>query len=131
MSGENITYIQVENTKIALAICYELSIEEHHLNAAKSGADFYIASVAKDKSGVDDAIEKLSEIAHKYQITVLMANSTGIVDGIEYAGKSSMWNNRGRLVAQLDEDQVGILMIDTDTGQKGAYMLEEKVAYAY
>jgi predicted amidohydrolase len=131
VSGENICCIEIEDTKIALAICYELSVEEHQLKAARTGADFYIASVAKFKNGIDDALDTLSEIAHKYQMTVLMANATGPCDGNECAGKTSMWNNRGKLVGQLDEDEEGLLMIDTKTGQKSEWLLEEKAAYAY
>jgi predicted amidohydrolase len=131
VGGNNICCIEIEDTKIALAICYELSVEEHHLNAAKTGADFYIASVAKFKTGLEDAMNKLSEIARRYQMTVLMANCSGTCDGNECAGKTSMWNNRGRLVAQLDEDEEGLLMIDTKTGHKSVWLLEEKEAFAY
>lgn len=131
VSGENICCLEIEDTKIALAICYELSVEEHHLKAARTGADFYIASVAKTTHGIEEAMDKLSQIARKYQFTVLMANACGTCDGEECAGRTSLWNNRGKLVGQLDEEEEGLLMIDTKTGQKSEWLLEEKGAYAY
>jgi predicted amidohydrolase len=101
--------------KISLAICYELSVPEHSENAYKSGAAIYIASVAKSVNGVEKAIESLSEIAKKYSMTVLMSNCIGLCDGVECGGKTSIWNNKGLLVGQLNDTNEGILIIDTDT----------------
>ena len=48
-------------------------------------------------------------------MTVLMANCIGIADKQECAGKSSIWNNRGSLLAQLNESTEGMLILDTET----------------
>ena len=100
---------------IALAICYELSIPDHSENAFKNGAEIYIASVAKSDIGVEKASKSLSGIGNKYSMTVLMSNSIGPSDNFEGAGKSSIWNNKGVLLGQLDDKNEGILIIDTDT----------------
>ena len=100
---------------IALAICYELSVPEHSENAFKSGAEIYIASVAKTAKGVDKAIQSLSEIANKYSMLVLMSNCIGESDGDECAGKTSVWNNKGLLAGQLNDTNEGIIIIDTET----------------
>ncbi len=68
ISGQSFTGLKVNKTNIALAICYELSVHEHSENAFKSGAEIYIASVAKFVNGVDKAINRLSEIANKYSM---------------------------------------------------------------
>lgn len=115
ISGQNFTELKVNNSSIALAICYELSIPEHSENAFKSGADIYIASVAKTVSGADKAIKNLSEIAAKYSMTVLMSNCIGIADGDECAGKSSVWNKEGFLLDQLNDTQEGIVIVNTET----------------
>lgn len=101
--------------KIALAICYELSVPEHSENAFQNGAEFYIASVVKSVDQVNKAIEILSGIATKYSMTVLMSNCVGQADGMECGGRTSIWNNKGLLVGQLDETNEGVLIIDTDT----------------
>jgi predicted amidohydrolase len=101
--------------RIAIAICYELSVPQHAENAHARGAEIYLASVAKTVPGVEKAIERLSDIAGEYCMTVLMANCVGPCDGAMCGGKSSIWDNNGKLVGQLNERDEGIVVIDTDT----------------
>jgi predicted amidohydrolase len=115
VSGRSSVSLLGDKTKIALAICYELSVPEHAENAFKSGAKIYLASVAKSANGVDQAVKSLSGIANKYSLTVLMSSCIGLCGGIECAGKSSIWNSQGLLVGQLNGTNEGILIIDTDT----------------
>jgi predicted amidohydrolase len=115
ISGQNFTCLYSDNTNIALAICYELSVLQHAEDAFKSGADIYIASVAKTAAGVDKAIKRLSGIAREYSMPVLMSNCVGQCDGDECRGKSSVWNNKGLLLGQLNDTDEGILIIDTGT----------------
>jgi predicted amidohydrolase len=115
VSGQSFTGLKVNKTNIALAICYEISVPEHSEKAFKSGAEIYIASVAKFVNGVDKAIRRLSAIANKYAMTVLMSNCVGQSDGYECAGKTSIWNNKGLLVGQLNDTNEGTIIFDTDT----------------
>lgn len=115
ISGQSFTDLKINKTNIALAICYELSVLEHSEKAFKSGAEIYIASVAKFVNGVDKAIKRLADIANKYSMTVLMSNCVGQSDGQECAGKTSIWNNKGLLVGQLNDTDEGIIIFDTDT----------------
>lgn len=117
ISGQNSTGLLGMKNNIALAICYELSVPEHAEDAFKNGAKIYIASAVKTISGVEKAITRLSEIANKYSMTVLLSNCVGVADGDICGGKSSIWNNKGVLIGQLDDTNEGILMIDTDTGE--------------
>lgn len=112
VSGPDSTGFIDAHSEIALAICYEISIPEHATNAMENGAKVYAASVAKSVSGIDKALLRLSEIAKEHSMTVLMANSIGTCDGWECAGRSSVWNNRGELLSQLDEENEGILVLD-------------------
>jgi len=102
---------------IALAICYEISVPQHAEEAYTGGAKVYIASVAKFMHGIDKALARLAEIGRSYSMTVLMSNSIGQADGYECAGKSSIWDNKGGLLGQLDDHREGILILDTDTGE--------------
>lgn len=115
ISGQSSIGLIGDKANIALAICYELSVPEHSENAYKSGAEIYIASVAKFVNGVDKALKTLADIAHKYSMTVLMSNCIGQADGLECAGKTSVWNNQGLLVGQLNDLDEGIMIIDTET----------------
>jgi predicted amidohydrolase len=46
---------------------------------------------------------------------VLMANCIGFLDGGSCAGKTSVWNNEGSLIGQLNDSDEGILVFDTET----------------
>lgn len=100
---------------IAPAICYELSNKEHQEYAHQMGATAYIASVLNSVNGVDADIDKLSQIASTYKMVTFMANYIGISGGHNCAGKSSIWNTQGELIAQLDGQTEGILIYDTKT----------------
>ena len=112
---------------IALAICYEISVPAHAEQAYKNGTEIYIASVAKTATGVEKAIETLSEAAKKYSMTVLMSNFVGINDGSECTGQSSVWNNRGKLMEQLNAKDEGLIIFDSETHE----IIKEQKEYSF
>jgi predicted amidohydrolase len=105
----------LSESKIAMAICYEISVPLHAEQAYKHKAETYIASVAKTAAGVEKAIETLSETAKRYSMTVLMSNCVGINDGVECAGRSSVWDNKGILLEQLNDKDEGLIIFDSKT----------------
>jgi len=107
---------QVGGTKIALAICYEISVDSHLQSALQSQPDVYIASVAKSPSGIGKALDRLAGIARTHSIPVLMPNAVGMADGGKCAGKSSAWNVCGELIGQLTSDDEGLLTMDVVAG---------------
>jgi predicted amidohydrolase len=113
VSGINTFDTWGEKPKIALAICYELSVPAHSENAYAQNADIYLVSVAKTALGVEKSSEILANIAQKYQMQVLMVNGIGPCDNFESAGQSTVWNKKGEKLAQLDSDTEGILLFDT------------------
>ncbi|WP_205508059.1 carbon-nitrogen hydrolase family protein [Longitalea arenae] len=113
--GINLPGLIINNTHIALAICYEISVPEHAEKAGNTGADLYLASVAKTAKGVEKAAARLSEVAHTYGMTVLMVNSVGICEDGECAGNSAVWDEKGSQIARLENDSEGILLYDTVT----------------
>lgn len=115
VSGDNLSGLKISGMSVALAICYEISVPEHAENASKCEAQLYIASVAKTVKGVEKAITRLSEIAGKYGITVLMSNSVGMCEDGECGGRSAAWNNKGALLSELNDTSEGILILETDT----------------
>jgi predicted amidohydrolase len=106
--------LQIGETKIALAICYEISVPEHLTRALQLRPDIYIASVAKSASGIDKALARLAQIAKVNTLPVIMSNCVGPADGGECAGRSSAWNQRGELIGQLDDHSEGLLTVDTN-----------------
>lgn len=116
IAGEN-ENIFIKNTKIALAICYELSVEEHEETAIKKGAEIYLASVAKTAEGVKAAHARLATIAKGHKIPVLMVNSIGPNDDFISAGQSAVWNTEGELISALNINEEALLIFDTITNK--------------
>lgn len=115
VGGQSTISMLGEESDVALAICYELSVPAHVEDAYKCGAAVYVASAVKSTGGIDKAIARLAEIGAEYEMTVLLANAVGESDGFECAGKSGIWDNTGALVSQLDATSEGILVFDTKT----------------
>ncbi len=114
ISGENVT-LNIMDPAIALAICYEISVEAHAAAAAANGATVYIASVAKSEEGTEKALVRLAGIAQQYPMLVLYANCVGQADGEECGGKTSIIDERGGLLCQMNDVEEGILVVDTAT----------------
>lgn len=104
-----------EKNKIAPAICYELSNNDHTDYARKMNATIYMASVLNSINGVAADLKRLSHIASTNQMTTFMSNYIGESGGYECAGQSSIWNSKGELMAQFDDKTEGILIYDTQT----------------
>ncbi|WP_223606605.1 carbon-nitrogen hydrolase family protein [Chryseobacterium sp. OSA05B] len=115
--GESFCQIEISQNKIALAICYDLSDPNHSQEAYQAGSTVYTASVLNSVNGIDEDLIKLSTIAEKYHMHVVMANFIGESGGYECAGKSSGWSNTGSLLGQLNGEDEGILILDTDNDQ--------------
>ena len=114
--GKNFPSLVVNDKSIGLAICYELSVPEHSSAAHESGAEIYVASVAKFAKGVENALKTLSGIAARYSMPAIMINAIGPADNGVCTGNSSVWDNEGRLIGQLDSNHEGILIYDTQSG---------------
>lgn len=104
---------------IAPAICYESLQSDHGREAARKGAEIYLASVAKPQRNVVKAYQHYPQIAREHSMAVLMANCVGASDDFVGAGQSGIWNSEGELVANMDDSAEGIVLFDTST-QKGA-----------
>jgi len=114
-AAKNPLTLNFETEVVAPAICYELSNKEHVEYAVKNNASIYLASVLNSIGGVDADLKKLSDIAKNHNMTTFMANYVGQSGGYDCAGKSSIWNNKGELIGQLDGLNEGLLIYDTST----------------
>lgn len=120
ISGKNFPSLTINDTTIGIAICYELSVPDHSNAARNSGAEIYIASVAKFAEGVENALKTLPKIANKYAMPAMMVNAIGPADNGVCTGNSSVWDSAGQLVGQLDNSREGILFYDMKSGVTAA-----------
>jgi predicted amidohydrolase len=115
VSGENFPNFNVGDTRIALAICYEISIPEHAETAVSTHPSIYVASVAKFPRLMEKTIETLRDTARKHSMMVMMSNCLGICDGEECAGTSFAMDEQGSMIDQLDDVREGVLTLDLKT----------------
>jgi predicted amidohydrolase len=112
--GNEQLIFEIGGYKIAPAICYEAFQIEHLENAISLGADLYLASVAKSKSGVKEALEYFPKMAEKYKLPIVMVNSIGYCDNFLSYGMSSIWDEKGEIIAKLESENEGVLVFDLD-----------------
>ena len=102
-----------DHRRIAPAICYESLQPGHAATAAELGATVYLASVAKQASGMEAAHAHYATMAREHGMTVLLANCLGPCDDYVGAGRSAAWSAQGERIASLDGQREGVLMIDS------------------
>jgi predicted amidohydrolase len=108
---------------LAPAICYESLQPSHAEEAAESGAQVYLASVAKSQRGTASAHSHYPMIAKKHSMTVVMANCVGAADDFIAAGGSSIWNSDGEIVCSADAVQEALVAYDIRTGEASIFSL--------
>ncbi len=114
-AGKQSLLLHMDTEVISPAICYKASTEAHVEYASQNNATIYIASVLSSVNGIKDELEKLAGIAKHKNMVTFMANYVGKSGGYECAGKSSVWNEKGELLGQLDGKNEGIIIFDTQT----------------
>lgn len=116
VSGRSTITTLGSKNEIALAICYEISVPEHAMEACNEETTIYLSSVAKTASGVEKAANRLSCLAKDRNIITMMSNCTGPCEGQEGGGKSAVWNDQGEILLQLTSNREGLLFFDTANG---------------
>ena len=113
VSGTNLSPIVIRGCRVGLAICYELSVEEHFNRMIPSKPDVYVASVAKFRNGIAPSYNRLATLA-RAGVYSLFVNAVGAADNGVCAGGSAVWNREGKVLASLDDTHEGLLIFDTD-----------------
>ncbi|MBO9584047.1 MAG: carbon-nitrogen hydrolase family protein [Flavobacterium sp.] len=104
--------IIIENQNISFAICADIDNPKHSESAAKNDTDIYIASIFFSPNGIPNAYRDLQNYAKKHKMNVLMSNFSGESWGSPSAEQSAFWNNKGELVAQMNDSDSGLLLVE-------------------
>lgn len=107
--------LKIKNENIGLAICYESTHLKHIQDTMQKEVNAYIISAAKDQKGFNSSSEDYAKIAFSNKVPVVLSNSIGQCEDFTAIGKSSVWNSKGDLIAQLDDLNEGFIVFDTDT----------------
>lgn len=104
--------INVNNKKFAMAICYDIEVDDHVNMVCDLKADCYMASIFYSKNGIQSGHDRLTNISGKHNMNVLMSNFCGASYGIEAGGRSAFWNSTGNLIDEMDEESQGLLIVE-------------------
>ncbi|MGB1000026.1 MAG: GNAT family N-acetyltransferase [Flavobacteriales bacterium] len=124
VAGKKQMILNIKGLKVALGICYETLQNQHISEACQRGADIYIASVAKSKNGIKKAYKHFPKVANQFNIPILMSNSVGYCDTFMSSGESAVWSKTGKLIEQLDSQNQGLIIYDTELEQARAHQLK-------
>ena len=127
--GTKQTILNIKGNKIALGICYETMQREHFEHAKQLGADIYIASAAKAKGGMETANSYYPKMAKEWDTPILLSNAIGFCDNFISVGQSAIWNQNGELLEQLDDQNEGLLIYDTESETTEKHSLKIEKAY--
>ncbi len=104
--------IEFQGEQIALAICADIDHPEHPQEAKKKGATFYMPGIFFSPNGIPKAYTSLSDYAKKFSMNILMSNFAGQSWGMNSGGMSGFWNKEGKLVANLNNKDKGLLLVE-------------------
>lgn len=108
--------IQIGQEWLIPAICYEISVSQHAIDALADKRGIYLASVAKTEKGMDAAWERLPQITTEFGVPAAIVNCLGPNDDFTGAGCTAAWAANGRLLGQLDGETEELLIADLKTG---------------
>lgn len=115
--GSRAMRIGISDDCIVPAICYEALLQDKVQQAVSMKASVYLASVAKSVDDVDRAHGFFSATARQHGLWVLMSNAVGPCDNFVAAGGTGVWRPDGRALAILGKGAMGMIIIDTVTGE--------------
>jgi len=96
-AGTSHLILEVEDKKIAMAICADTNNSEHVKFYADKGVDIYVAGVLFTEGCYALDTKKLEGYAKNHKILVAMANYNSPTGGWAPVGKSAIWNSEGLL----------------------------------
>lgn len=114
--GEGGEPLNIHGTKIALAVCADISQASHPERAAASGASVYAASVLITDNGYETDTGLLQQYAESCGMMVAMANHGAATGGWKPAGRSAIWDAEGKLIVAAPADGECIVMAKRENG---------------
>jgi predicted amidohydrolase len=119
--GHESGLINVNGTRIALAVCADFTHQRHAATAAQQ-ADVYLASALISPGGYTKDAELLASIAKHHQLPVLLANHVSTTGGWQTCGNSGGWNAAGELAVSARGTQPSLVLCRIHHGAISGYV---------
>ncbi|MGO2242326.1 MAG: carbon-nitrogen hydrolase family protein [Halomonas sp.] len=114
--GHKSGLINVNGTRIALAVCADFTHSRHAATAAAQQADVYLASALISPGGYAQDAEMLAAIAQCHQLPVLLANHISTTGGWQTCGNSGGWNAAGELNVKANGTLPSLVLCHVNQG---------------
>jgi predicted amidohydrolase len=110
--GVNDYQFMLQQEKISMAICADISDPRLPARAHAQNATIYLAPVMVSKKGLTHDRTLLQNYAEQYGMLTVMANYGGVTGGYDCGGYSSVWSEQGELIGELAHDKEGMLLVE-------------------
>jgi predicted amidohydrolase len=107
--------LTVKELNVGLAICYKLSVAEHQKSGSDKGAKLYMAGMIESCEGIESSLKKVTKTASEYSMLTLMSNCIVVSEKHQGAEKYSRWNQKEKLIGQLNSTEEGVLIYDNES----------------
>jgi predicted amidohydrolase len=108
--------IFVDGVRVGTAICADINHPSHAETAAKRGAEVYAVGALISESGYAADARYLRQYATEHSMAVLMANHGSPSGGYRSAGRSAVWDEKGRRVAEAESSGPALVLAAMDRG---------------
>ncbi len=108
--GDSNPLVRLGDQLAAVAVCADTGRPSHPQRAADRGAKIYLASMFVIPSEFEAETANLKASATQHSMTVVFANYGGPSGGLASAGRSSIWSERGVLLARLGPTGAGVVI---------------------
>lgn len=106
--------IKLAEETISLAICADIENLRHPQNARQAGSTLYIPSIFYSEAGIAAGHKKLAAYANEHHLAILMSNFCGEHWNTKSGGKSAFWDQKGNLLASLDNSESLLIVEKTN-----------------
>ena len=110
-AGTRDPLIELQDDVAAIAICADVGHGSHIERAVSRGATVYLASMFVIPAEFDRDARRLREYAKAHSMLVALSNFGDSTGGLDAAGCSSIWSERGELLAQLPVRGAGVASV--------------------
>ena len=126
VAGRGGDALRIAGQVVCVAICADITHDEHASEAARRGANIYAASCCLTHSGYATDAALLAGYAREHRMAVMMANYGAATGGWMSAGRSAVWSMTGALLAQGPADGEAVVVAKSG----GVSRMSENVAPA-
>lgn len=108
--GSNPVMFDQSDQKIGLAVCADSSQSSHPESYAKNNCSIYAAAVFLTEAWYRKDAVRLADYAARHSMLVVMANHANSIGTYASIGKSSIWSDDGRLLAQAADNRRALVV---------------------